>query len=169
MKYPVDAKWIFTAAILVLLPQITCASGIDIRGINFRDDRPSQGQNMEDAVAEPRADSFAVLRNSADVLIKYPKIKVKVIGFTDDRECRGKDCIRLSLRRARYVLNWLTGYGVSRTQLYGPEGRGSAEPIGDNAIDTGRSQNRRVEIRDASLSECMFVGNCTYKSGGQVE
>ena len=71
-------------------------------------------------------------------------VLVRVIGHTDST---GGDAVNdpLSLRRAQTVRDYLDTRGVppSRMQI---EGRGSREPVADNATEAGRAQNRRVEI-----------------------
>jgi outer membrane protein OmpA-like peptidoglycan-associated protein len=59
--------------------------------------------------------------------------------------------MELSRRRATAVADYLSGQGIERGRIMA-EGRGEAEPIADNASETGRAQNRRVEmvIRPAS-------------------
>jgi len=52
---------------------------------------------------------------------------------------------QLSLGRARAVANWLAQRGVDANRIVA-QGRGSSEPIADNATRYGRSLNRRIEI-----------------------
>lgn len=69
---------------------------------------------------------------------------VRVIGHTDST---GNDAINdpLSLERARTVRNYLADRGVSSAR-FEVAGRGSHEPVADNASEAGRANNRRVEI-----------------------
>ena len=69
---------------------------------------------------------------------------VRVVGHTD---ATGSDTINnpLSVRRAEAVRDYMAGKGVNPTRV-ATEGRGSREPVADNANVTGRAQNRRVEI-----------------------
>jgi outer membrane protein OmpA-like peptidoglycan-associated protein len=43
------------------------------------------------------------------------------------------------------VVNYLASQGVARARLR-PAGRGEMEPIAANDTETGRAQNRRVEV-----------------------
>ena len=69
---------------------------------------------------------------------------VRIVGHTDST---GSDAINdpLSVERARTVRNYLADRGVPSARL-DIAGRGSREPIADNATDAGRAKNRRVEI-----------------------
>lgn len=69
---------------------------------------------------------------------------VTVTGYTDSVADDAYN-LDLSKRRAKAVGDYLKGKvsGLSITT----DGKGEADPIGDNATDEGRFQNRRVEIR----------------------
>jgi len=73
-----------------------------------------------------------------------PSMVVRVVGHTDST---GSDAINypLSVARAESVRNYLTSKGVSPLRIV-TEGRGSREPVASNDAQTGRAQNRRVEI-----------------------
>lgn len=70
--------------------------------------------------------------------------RVRVVGHTDST---GRDAVNdpLSLQRAESVRSYLEDRGVPAARI-DVAGRGSHEPIADNATETGRAQNRRVEI-----------------------
>jgi OmpA-OmpF porin, OOP family len=121
--------------------------GPDILGINFERLRPIAGDSLYTAVAEPSDDSIKILQMDADVLKEYPRLRVEVVGFTDNEECEGRACMDLSLRRAELVFAWLISHGVPKSQLTGPEGRGASAPIDNNGRPMGRARNRRVELR----------------------
>lgn len=80
----------------------------------------------------------------ADSLRDYPDTRVEVIGHTDNI---GSDAYNdaLSLRRARTVANALMDEGVRPSRIR-VDGRGRFEPVASNASESGRAQNRRVEI-----------------------
>ncbi|PAU64676.1 OmpA family protein [Pseudomonas indica] len=71
-------------------------------------------------------------------------IEIKVQGHTDSV---GSDAYNqgLSERRARSVADFLVAQGIPASKL-STEGFGESRPVADNATDTGRAQNRRVEI-----------------------
>jgi len=120
---------------------------IDLRGVNFKFDRPKKGEkDIKKALAEPTADSIAVLDQAIDTLQRYPQVKVNVAGYTDSvgKEAYNQD---LSQRRAQIVFDYLTGHGIAASRLEGPIGHGKDSPIGSNDTDAGRAQNRRTELQ----------------------
>lgn len=80
----------------------------------------------------------------ADLLRKYDRTVVHVIGHTDSR---GSDAYNQSLseRRARAVMDYLISRGVPAERLRS-EGRSEREPRDSNATEAGRQLNRRVEV-----------------------
>ncbi|MET0208632.1 MAG: OmpA family protein [Variovorax sp.] len=83
-------------------------------------------------------DQFAVgLRNNANA-------EVRIVGHTDST---GTDAINnpLSVERAASTRDYLISRGVRSSSIV-IDGRGSREPVADNASDSGRAKNRRVEI-----------------------
>jgi outer membrane protein OmpA-like peptidoglycan-associated protein len=84
------------------------------------------------------------LNKVADILVRYPKTTVTVIGHTDNI---GSDAYNqlLSERRARSVMNYLIDHGVAAYRL-NAVGRGETQPRATNATEAGRQLNRRVEI-----------------------
>ena len=84
------------------------------------------------------------LRTLAANLDKYPDTDLLVVGHTDDV---GSDEYnqRLSEMRARSAADYLVSQGVARSRLR-TSGRGELEPIAENTSESGRQDNRRVEI-----------------------
>ena len=85
-----------------------------------------------------------VLDRFANTLIENPVTNVHIIGHTDST---GSDAVNnpLSVRRAISARDYLAARGVATTRV-SIDGRGSREPIADNASDAGRARNRRIEI-----------------------
>lgn len=84
------------------------------------------------------------LNKVADVIRKYDRTVVHVVGHTDSV---GSDAYNMSLSRQRAdrVADYLARQGVNWDRLR-TEGRGEREPRADNATAAGRQLNRRVEI-----------------------
>jgi OOP family OmpA-OmpF porin len=78
---------------------------------------------------------------------KYPDTKVSVVGFTDSRGDENYN-MKLSQRRADAVKKYLVDSGNVKADMIAAEGRGEADPVGDNKTKDGQFQNRRVEIRE---------------------
>ena len=91
-----------------------------------------------------RAEAATNLRNLASSLDKYPNTDLLIVGHTDSV---GSDGYNLSLsdRRARAAADYLASQNVARARLR-TAGRGETEPVSENDTETGRGQNRRVEV-----------------------
>ena len=85
-----------------------------------------------------------VLDRLASSLNQHPVTTVTIIGHTDST---GSDAINdpLSVNRAAATRDYLVMRGVA-SQRIAIDGRGSRQPIADNATASGRAMNRRVEI-----------------------
>jgi outer membrane protein OmpA-like peptidoglycan-associated protein len=77
-------------------------------------------------------------------------MEVRIVGHTDNT---GSDAINnpLSVNRAQSARDYLVGRGVSSSRI-SIDGRGSREPIADNATEAGRARNRRIDIYLAERS-----------------
>lgn len=84
------------------------------------------------------------IQSLATSLNQYPGTDIKVIGHTDSRGTEQYN-MGLSEKRAAAVKAYAVSQGVPASRLI-TIGKGFAEPIGDNATDAGRAENRRVEI-----------------------
>jgi outer membrane protein OmpA-like peptidoglycan-associated protein len=85
------------------------------------------------------------------VLKKFNKTIVDVYGHTDNTgsDAHNQD---LSQRRAVSVATILANQGIDQRRFY-IEGKGETDPIASNTTETGRSQNRRVEIQISPISQ----------------
>ena len=94
-----------------------------------------------DVLRAPARDNLATLAASLD---KYPGTNVVIVGHTDSK---GSDDYNMTLsqRRAAAASSYLASKGVASTRL-SSVGRGEVEPVASNDTDTGRQQNRRVEV-----------------------
>jgi outer membrane protein OmpA-like peptidoglycan-associated protein len=69
---------------------------------------------------------------------------VRIIGHTDNT---GSDAVNdpLSMQRAASARDYLSARGIDAGRIL-IAGRGSREPVAENASEAGRARNRRVEI-----------------------
>jgi len=113
-----------------------CAIGdaIILRGVNFNFDKYDLTVNAK-----------VILDQVADALIAANTIKVEIGGHTD---YKGSDAYnqKLSDRRAKAVLDYLTARGVDASRI-SSRGYGESQPIDTNETDAGREVNRRVELK----------------------
>ncbi|SEI47161.1 Outer membrane protein OmpA [Allopseudospirillum japonicum] len=89
--------------------------------------------------------AYSVLDSVAIVLKEYPKTRVLVAGHTDSIGSESYNQ-RLSELRANAVGNYLARGGIAISRLM-MMGYGESQPVADNRVESGRSQNRRVEIQ----------------------
>lgn len=92
-----------------------------------------------------RPEFNGTLSNLAGVLNQYPQTKIDVIGHTDNTGTTAYNQ-NLSEQRAQSVANKLRDNGVASSRLY-VLGRGESQPIASNSTESGRAQNRRVEVK----------------------
>lgn len=85
-----------------------------------------------------------ILDQFAQGVNQQASMEVKIVGHTDST---GSDAINqpLSVRRAESARDYLVARGVAASRI-STEGRGSREPIADNATEAGRARNRRIDI-----------------------
>lgn len=97
-----------------------------------------------------KANLRPILDQFAQGLSQQPSMEVKIVGHTDNT---GSDAINnpLSVNRAQSARDYLVSRGVS-SQRISIDGRGSREPIADNATEAGRARNRRIDIYLAERS-----------------
>ncbi len=97
------------------------------------------------------------LAKLAESLKKYPDTDLMIVGHTD---AQGSDSYNqgLSERRAAAARAYLVSQGIASTRVK-IAGRGESEPIAGNDDETGRTQNRRVEV-------AIYAGDQMRKSSG---
>jgi outer membrane protein OmpA-like peptidoglycan-associated protein len=92
-----------------------------------------------------RSEFQSTLDSVASVLAKYPDTRVQVIGHTDSTGSAEYN-YNLSNRRATSVANYLSGRGVDQGRILA-QGMGPDQPVASNESESGRAQNRRVELQ----------------------
>ena len=85
-----------------------------------------------------------VLDNLATTLNEYYQTRIEVVGHTDSK---GSDAYNqtLSQNRANAVAGYLGSRGVASSRMI-VSGAGETRPVASNDTESGRAQNRRVEI-----------------------
>ncbi len=92
-----------------------------------------------------RPESYGVLKEIATVLKENPAVRVQIIGHTDN-DGGAELNLKLSVDRAKSVKEALQKeFGIEASRLES-DGKGAAEPVGDNATSEGKAANRRVEF-----------------------
>ena len=92
-----------------------------------------------------RSGLYTELDRVAQVLATYPQTTIFVAGHTDSTGSEEYN-LQLSQRRADSVKNALIQRGVAAQRITAV-GYGEGQPVGNNATEFGRQQNRRVEVR----------------------
>lgn len=96
--------------------------------------------------AQVKEESYGDIKNLADFMNQYPQTNTTVEGHTDSV---GTDTYnqKLSEKRASAVREVLVNqYGVEG-QRVNAAGYGETQPVADNATESGRAINRRVEAQ----------------------
>lgn len=89
-------------------------------------------------------DSQAVLDQTAQALQSNADWKMRIVGHTDSVGSSGAND-QLAQQRATSVMQYLSSHRVDPTRL-SVDAKGASEPVSSNATDTGRAENRRVEL-----------------------
>jgi len=103
-----------------------------------------RGVNFDFNQSAIRADSRPILDEAAAVLKQNSNVRISVEGHTD---YIGTDEYneKLSVRRAEAVFRYLVNRGVAPSRM-GVIGYGRSQPVADNTTESGRAENRRVEL-----------------------
>ncbi len=91
-----------------------------------------------------RPEAAANLRELAMSLNKFGNSNLLIVGHTDSQ---GEDAYNMSLsqRRSNAASAYLRSQGVPSNRIQ-TSGRGEMEPVASNGDESGKQQNRRVEI-----------------------
>lgn len=92
-----------------------------------------------------KPESQEQVKNAAAILKAFPKVEIKIGGYTDNKGNASSN-VKLSQSRAESVLAELEKLGVEGKRMKA-EGYGDAHPIALNDTEEGRAKNRRIAIR----------------------
>ena len=91
------------------------------------------------------AGSEKTVQDLAKIMTAYPRVQVKLTGYTDNTGDSLQNR-RLSAKRAFTVRNLLVTNGISDVRI-DFAGKGSSNPVASNATEAGKAQNRRIEVK----------------------
>ena len=91
-----------------------------------------------------RPESFPILNQIADILLRYPNYNLLIEGHTDNVGAASTNLL-LSERRAKACYQYLIQKGISAESM-SFIGYGESKPVSSNESLRGRSLNRRVEF-----------------------
>ena len=121
------------------------AGGNDLYGALASEGRVvAEGITFDTASATLRPESLPVVQEIAAMMAANPGLRVRVEGHTDNTGTASANT-RLSEQRANAVRSMLVGLGVAEGRVEAV-GRGPSQPVASNDTETGRQQNRRVEL-----------------------
>ncbi len=101
-------------------------------------------KGFESGKTAPRPALTHMLDSIAPTLAAHSRTTIAIVGHTDSTGSEMTN-LKLSIARAEAVMEYLRERGIDLERL-SADGKGEAEPIADNARDSGRARNRRVEI-----------------------
>jgi outer membrane protein OmpA-like peptidoglycan-associated protein len=101
--------------------------------------------SFETGKATLKPESQEQLKNVAEILKAYPKVTLKVGGYTDNTGDPQAN-LKLSQERAETVKADLVGLGVDGSRLEA-KGYGQEHPVADNSTEEGRAKNRRIDLQ----------------------
>lgn len=131
------------------------ANGIENQLINFIEDSSKPVDKttwfnfdrllFDTNKATLKSESQEQLRNMALILTAYPKVNLKIGGYTDNTG-NAKDNLKLSQDRANTIKTELVNAGIKAERL-DAEGYGDAHPVAKNDTEENRAKNRRIAVR----------------------
>jgi len=125
-------------------PNTPAGDKVDAKGCSLPKVIVLHGVNFDNDKDALRPEATAILEEVVATLKANPGVKVEIGGHTDSRN---SDWYNLGLgeRRAKAVMNYLTGKGIDAGRL-STKSYGESQPIADNETEEGRMKNRRVEL-----------------------
>jgi len=125
--------------------QVTVNSAAMSKGLQTDGKIALYGLQFATDSASLRPDSDATLKQMSDLLHQQPKLKVYIVGHTDNSGSLEHN-LGLSQQRAQSVVKALTTrFGVAADRLMA-KGLASFSPVANNHNDADKAKNRRVEM-----------------------
>lgn len=131
----------------IALTQVMVATAAELSsGIGTSGHSIVNGIFFDTGKADVKSESAPALKAVVDMLNQNPKLKVYVVGHTDNVGTAEAN-MDLSRRRAAAVVRALSAapYNVAAGRMQ-PFGDGPTAPVASNDTEDGRARNRRVEL-----------------------
>ena len=106
-----------------------------------------QDINFDTGRATIKEDSYKILDDVGNILVRWPQLRIEIGGHTD---ARGSDALnqKLSEARAKAVLDYLLQkFPELIPNQFTTVGYGERQPISTNRTQLGMAKNRRVEFK----------------------
>ncbi len=100
---------------------------------------------FETGSATLKPTSAEQLKNIAEIMKAYPRVALKIGGYTDNVG-NAEANLKLSQKRAENTMQELVKLGVDAKRLEA-QGYGEKHPVADNSTEEGRQKNRRIDLR----------------------
>ncbi len=111
----------------------------------------SGGILFDSGSADIRSGALPIISRVGDILKSYTNKRIKIEGHTDNvpigSTSKYSSNWELSTARATSVLQYLQQKKGLNVKYLEASGRASVDPVADNKTQSGRSKNRRVEIK----------------------
>jgi OmpA-OmpF porin, OOP family len=91
-----------------------------------------------------KAESKEQIEKTVAILKAFPKVKIKIGGYTDNVG-KAASNMKLSAERAAVVMDAIVAGGIDKSRLES-EGYGDENPAVSNDTEEGRAKNRRIAI-----------------------
>ncbi len=98
-----------------------------------------------------KPESYATLKEIADVMKENSTVRLKIVGHTDADGDEGAN-LELSKRRALAVKNEMNSRFAIAIERLETEGKGESAPIAPNDTPVNKAKNRRVEFINQSAA-----------------
>lgn len=121
------------------IPEVSARTGRNGLTLGLSGDIFPLGATQINPKVYPRLDAIAA------VLKKYPNYKAVIEGHTDSSG-NPETNLKLSIERAANFLRYIVDKGSIPPDQVSSAGYGDTHPIASNADETGRKQNRRIDM-----------------------
>lgn len=121
------------------IPEVSARAGRNGLTLGLSGDIFPLGATQINPKVYPRLDAIAA------VLKKYPNYKAVIEGHTDSSG-NPETNLKLSIERAANFLRYIVDKGSIPPDQVSSAGYGDTHPIASNADETGRKQNRRIDM-----------------------